>query len=276
MILDALEIGLADAAAPDLVRRNAGLLGDDAGGELLGRHFQREEADDAAVGGHRVAVGAHFAAPGARDVVGDIGGERGLAHAGTAGEDDQVGRLQAAHHAVEIVEPGGDAGQLAVALEGVRRHVDGGGQRLGEALEAAVVAAGLGQLVEPALGVLDLVARREIDRRVVGDVDHVLADDDQRAADRQIVDGAAVILGIDDGGRLGGEPRQILAHRHAADIDVGAEEGLQRDRRRDLAGADQIARKLIDFLVDRLEEMLRLEEIGDPVERLVVDQDGAQ
>ena len=30
----------------------------------------------------------------------------------------------------------------------------------------AVVAAGLGEFVEPALGVLDLLARREIDRRV--------------------------------------------------------------------------------------------------------------
>ena len=30
------------------------------------------------------------------------------------------------------------------------------------------------------------------------------------------------------------------------------------------------------LLVDRLEEMLRLEEIGDAVERLVVDQDGAE
>ena len=217
-----------------------------------------------------------LAAPGARDVVADVGGERAFAHAGTAGEDDQVGRLQAAHHAVEIVEPGGDAGQLSVALEGMRRHVDRGGERLRETLEAAVVAPGLGQLVQPPLGVLDLVARREIDRRVEGDVDHVLADDDQRAADRQVVDGMAVILGIDDGGRLGGEPRQVLAHRHAADIDVGADEGLQRDRRRHLAGADQIARKLIDLLVNRLEEMLRIEEIGDPVEGLVVDQDGAQ
>ena len=67
----------------------------------------------------------------------------------------------------------------------------------------------------------------------------------------------AVILGIDDGGGFGGQPRQILAHRHAADIDIGADEGLERNRRRDLAGADQVARKLIDFLVDRLEEMLR-------------------
>ena len=110
--------------------------------------------------------GLHLAAPGLGDIVGDIGGERGFAHAGAAGEDDQVGWLQAAHHAVEIVEPGGDARQLAVALKGVRGHIDGGGERLRETLEAAVVAAGLGQLVEPSLGVLDLIARRKIDRRV--------------------------------------------------------------------------------------------------------------
>ena len=110
------------------------------------------------------------------DVVGDVGGERGLAHAGAAGDDDQVGRLQAAHLGVEVVQAGGEARQLAVALIGARRHVDRGGERLREALEAAAVAAGLGELVELALGVLDLLARREIDRRVVGDVDHVLAD----------------------------------------------------------------------------------------------------
>ena len=56
--------------------------------------------------------------PGLGDVVGDVGGERGLAHAGAAGEDDQVGGLQAAHLAVEVVQAGGEAGQLAVALIG--------------------------------------------------------------------------------------------------------------------------------------------------------------
>ena len=107
-----------------------------------------------------VAVGAHLAAPGLGDVVGDVGGERGLAHARAAGEDDEVGGLQPAHLAVEVVQAGGEARQLAVALIGARRHVDGGGERLREALEAAVVAAGLGELVEPPLGVLDLLARR--------------------------------------------------------------------------------------------------------------------
>ncbi len=90
----------------------------------------------------------------------------GLAHARTSGDDDQVGPLQAAHLGVEIAQSGGDARQFAVALEGIRRHVDGDLQGLRELLEAAVIAAGLGKLVELALGVLDLGARGEVDRRV--------------------------------------------------------------------------------------------------------------
>ena len=40
------------------------------------------------------AVRAALAAIGLGDVVGDVGGERGLAHRRTAGEDDQVGRCR--------------------------------------------------------------------------------------------------------------------------------------------------------------------------------------
>ena len=210
------------------------------------------------------------------DVVGDVGGERGLAHAGTAGDDDQVGGLQAAHLGVEIAQAGGDARQFSVALERLGRHVDGDRQRLREALEAAVIAAGFGQFVEPALGVLDLRARRKIHRRVEGDVDHVLADPDQVAAQRQVVDGAAVVLRVDDRGRFGGEAGEVLADRHAADVGIGRQEGLQRDGSGDLAHPDQAAGGLVDGLVDRLEEVLRLQKVRNPVERVVVDQDRAQ
>ena len=102
--------------------------------------------------------------------------------------------------------------QVPVALVGLGGHVDGDLQRVGEALEAAAVAAALGDLVELALGLLDLLARAGVDRRVIGDVDDVLADADQVAPDRQIVDRAAVVLGVDDRRRLGGEARQILRH----------------------------------------------------------------
>src|SRR6516162_2897550 len=115
-VLDLLEVPFVDAAAPDGARGNVALLGDDARGKLLRRHFEREEAGDAAVHGVDMAVGAHFAAPGARDVVGNVGGERGLAHAGAAGDDDQVGRLQAAHLAVEVLEAGCQPRELSLAL----------------------------------------------------------------------------------------------------------------------------------------------------------------
>ena len=177
---------------------------------------------------------------------------------------------------VEIGQAGRQAGQAAVALIGARRHVDRGGQRLGEALKAGIVASGLGDFVEFALGLLDVVQRRRIDRRVVGEIDHVLADRDQIAADREVVDGAAIVLGIDDRGRFGGEPRQILIDRQAGDVEIARQERLQRHRGRELVGADQSAGELENALMDRLEEMLRLEEVGDPVERLVVDQDGAE
>ena len=169
-----------------------------------------------------------------------------------------------------------EPGQAAVALIGARRHVDCGGERLGEALEAGIIAPGLGDLIELALGFLDMARRRGVDRRVVGEIDHLLADRDQIAADREVIDGTAVILGIDDGRRFGGEPRQILIERQAGDVEVRRQERLQRHRRGELVGADQAAGKLINALMDRLEKMLRLKEVGNAIERLVIDQDSAQ
>jgi hypothetical protein len=141
--------------------------------------------------------------------------------------------------------------------KGLGRHVDGDCHRLREALEAAVVTAGLGKFVKLALGVLDLGARGKVHRRIEGDIDHVLADPDQVAAQRHVVDRAAVVLRVDDRGGLGGETREVLANRHAADIGIGGQEGFQRDGGRDLAHPDQAAGGLENGLVDRLEEVLR-------------------
>jgi len=100
-----------------------------------------------------------------------------------------------AHLGVEVAQAGGNAGELAVAWNALAAHVDGYRQRLGKALETAVVTAGLRQFVQPPLGILDLRPRREIHRRLIGDVDHVLADPDQIAAQRQFINGTSLILG---------------------------------------------------------------------------------
>ena len=174
---------------------------------MLGRHFEREEPDHGAV---ERGVGIGAAAIGLGDVIGDVGGERRLAHGRAPGDDDEVGGLQAAHPLIEIGEAGSKTGQAAVAPVGVGGHVDGVGQRGGERLEARAVFAGLGKLVKLLLGLLDLGGGRRVDRRIVGGVDHRLADLNQLAADGEVVDGAAVILGVDDGGGVGGEPAEIL------------------------------------------------------------------
>ena len=104
---------------------------------------------------------------------------------------------------VEVGEAGGKSRQAAIAPVGIGGHVDGIGQRRGEGLEARAVFAGLGKLVKLLLGTLDLGRRGRVDGRIEGGVDHLLADPDELAADGEVVDGAAVILGIDDGGGVG-------------------------------------------------------------------------
>src|SRR4029453_9915736 len=93
--------------------------------------------------------------------------------------DDEMGGLQPAHPLIEVVEARGKTGQAAVAPVCVGGHVDGLRQRGGEGLEALAVFAGLGQLVELLLGVLDLGGGGRIDGRVEGGVDHRLADLDE-------------------------------------------------------------------------------------------------
>ena len=171
---------------------------------------------------------------------------------------------------------GGNAGEVSVAHIGGVGHVDGGLHRIGEALEATVVAAGLGQFEQPALGVLDLLLRRHVDRRIIGDVDHVLADRDQRAAGGEIVDGAAVVRGVDDRHGFCRQASQILRHGHVANLVVGGEEILDRHRIGHLAHPDELGRDLEDLAVKRLVKMRRLEEIGHPVESVVVHQHCAE
>ena len=115
--------------------------------------------------------------------------------------------------------------------------------------------------------------RLGVDRRIEGGVDHCLADADELAADGEVVDGAAVILGVDDGGGVGGEPTEILRDSQLADRLLRLEEGLERDRRRALAAEDQLGGRLVKPPVQRVVEMRGLQEARDAVDRLVVDED---
>ena len=264
---DAAEVDIAHLAAPEPVRRDLGLLGEDPRRELLGRHLEGEEGDPGAVG-RPFALRLLSAFAEARGgVEGDVGGERGLAHAGAAGEDHQVGGVQPAQQAVEVVEAGGRAGERGVALVGVLDDLDGARQRRGELLAAGIDAAFLGELVEPVLGLLDLLGRRLLQGAVVGVVHHPLADADERAAQRQVLDGAAVVLGVDDGDGGAREAGQVLPPAGLGQRLVALEEVLQRDGVGDLAALDHVQHGAVDAAVHRQEEVLRQQEGARPGSR---------
>jgi hypothetical protein len=102
---------------------------------LFGRHFQREEADDAAVDRLMRSIELSFELIGARDIEGDVRCESGLAHARSPGDDDEVGFLQTTHLFVEIEQARGDAGKMPVAHVGAARHVKRSGERFGKSLK---------------------------------------------------------------------------------------------------------------------------------------------
>ena len=121
-LADAAEIGGVDLALAQLVRGHARGIRQDAHGQLFGAHFQRIEGDHPAAD-RLAALGRRLPAVVARDVEGDVGRQRGLAHRRAAGEDQQVGGVQAAQLGVQIVQMGGQTGQFAVALIGLGGHL---------------------------------------------------------------------------------------------------------------------------------------------------------
>ena len=168
-----------------LFERHAGFLGEDTGGQLLGRHFEREEADDRAVLGDGLAGRIAAGAIGLGGVEADIGRERGLAHRRAAGEDHQVGRVQAAQQLVEIEEAGGDTGGLAAALDSRLGGHDRVGQRAAEGAEAALGLTDLGEIEKLSSRPARSVSPPAVEIVLIGLVDHILADGDELAAQKR-------------------------------------------------------------------------------------------
>jgi hypothetical protein len=71
--------------------------------QLLARHLQAEEAD------RRALL--------QRGVLGDVHDEAGLPHRGPGRHDDEIARLKAARHAIQVGEARGHAGHEPLLLE---------------------------------------------------------------------------------------------------------------------------------------------------------------
>ena len=273
---DLAEIRIADIAAAQLVGGDPRPLGEDAHGELLGRHLEGEKRDSGAVDRAHPAVRTALLPVGEGGVERDIGGERRLAHAGTPRKHHQVRIVQSAQQAVEVGKAGRRPGQVAIALVGALDGLDRVRERHGERPEARIGAPFLGQIEELLLGGLDLVRRRLFEGGVIGIVHHPLADGDQPASQREVVDGAPIVLRVDHGDGGAREPREILRAAGLVERLVPLEIVLERDRVRDLAAFDHPQHGIVDAPMHRQEEMFRQEEARDEVRGFVVDQESAE
>src|SRR5690606_32133906 len=102
-VRELLKVLATDLAHAQRFARNARLLGENASRELVTRHLEAEESDPCA--DRLLYAVALIAQPPIGAIEGNVGGERGLPHAGPAGKNDQVGIMQAAALVVDRGKP---------------------------------------------------------------------------------------------------------------------------------------------------------------------------
>ena len=271
-----LEIGVGQVALADAVGTDPRGFRQNPCGQLLGGHFQGKEADHGAVHQLALTLIVGFPFSGFCRVVGNVGGQRGLAHGGPARQDHQVGALQAAQQLVEIAEAGRRADKLAVPLVGRLGDLDGAGQNVGKGTEPAFVFAGGRQIEEVLLGGLDLLGAVGFQVRIRRHVAHFKGKLDQPAPEMKVEDGAPVIRGVDHRHRRGRQPPEILGTAGVGQGFVGLEDVLEGGPIGDLMAFDQGAAGGEDTAVDGFVEMFGKKKFGHPAIGVVVDQDGAE
>ena len=133
------------------------LPGEQPRGQLLGRHLEREHADDI-VGVARLARVGRATFRAAAALAAMVTASAVLPMLGRPARMTQVGWLQAAQLLVDAGEPGRHAGDLADLVPGALDMLDRAGQHRGKGAELALGLALLGQVEQLALGQLDLLA----------------------------------------------------------------------------------------------------------------------
>ncbi len=153
----------------------------------------------------------------------------------------------------------------------------GAAQAFGEIDRALAVFGAFADAIERLFRLLDLRLGRLVVRRLIGGIDDVLADADQDAAHREVVQDARQVAHIRDRGR---GLRQTGEIGMAADLDqagIGLHRGMQRQRRQHHAAALRRGEHhLKDARVQRIVEFLRLQDRTDALDHMVVDEHRAE
>ncbi len=187
-----------EEAVADALEIDPGARAEEPLDELLGAHFEAEDGD-------RLLLLDG-------DVLGDVHGERGLAHAGARGDDEHLRAVQPVGHLVELAVPGGEAGDGASALVEFLDGLDGFHDLLLHR-EGADLEALAGDLVDL---LLDLVEERgDVVLLIVGAGGVLRAGGDDAAQRPFLLENLDVIGRV---GRRGDEGEQLRDEGGAADL----------------------------------------------------------
>ncbi len=144
-----------------------------------------------------------------RGVLGDVDGQRGLAHGRPARNDDQVAGLQTRGHFIEFLESGCDAGHLAVGVIQLVDAIDHVRQNALDRSESDFAArTALGDFEHRALGFIDDFARFapfRLERRA----DDEIARGDELAQHRALAHDVRIGANVGGGGRIARQRSQV-------------------------------------------------------------------
>ncbi len=105
---------------------------------------------------------------------GDIGGQRGLPHTGSASQDDEIGFLQPAKQLVKGSEARPHTRYAARCLGCLIRHLERGIKGHAERVQPALPLIVLGQVEEPLFSLLDHGAGRGVEVSRTGLADQLI------------------------------------------------------------------------------------------------------
>ena len=175
------------------------------------------------------------------------------------------------------VKPGGDAGNPPAPRLGLFRIFHGAAQRFVKVHGAFAIFVGLGHRIERLFGLGDLVFGAFLGGRVIGGVDDILADADQAAAHMQIGQDVGVVADIGNGGRGGAQRIEIGLAAGLDHAGIGLHGGVQGERGHHHAAAfDHLRHGFENAAMQRIVEMLRLDQRAGALHGAVVGQDRAQ
>ncbi len=271
-----LEIGAADLAHAQRFAADPRLLRQHAGRQLIGGHFEREEGS---LGPHilfgRDAVRI-VAQPAGRGIIGNVGGERGLAHARATGQDHQVRIVQTTDFRVQAVDAGRDARHMAATVERAFGNLHGGGRGGQKALDRSALTFPFGYFIERDFGRLYLFAGIDILARIHCIFNQFPANADKLSQQGQVVDLRREIARADQRSAIAGQLRQIARPAQFPERRVLIQHGFERHWIGDHVAVQQLHDRVIDAAMHRLEKMLGLDLELNILRQPVVDHQRAE